>query len=375
MARRATLRLRTEPAMPKPRPPYLQRQVTRHGTTVWYVRQRPHPRIRIPGDYGSPQFMAAYQAAIAGTTPPAPSAPRPHSVAWLVARYRDSMAWSALSLATRRQREAYLAALVKKVGQHPLTEITRAAVVAGRDQRRDRPNAARHVIATLRGMFKWALEAGLAVSDPTQGVAIPRQTVEGFAVWPAEWRAAFEARWPLGTRQRLAYEVLLQTGLRRGDAVRLGRPHLQGDLATLRTEKTGESVSILINARLREAIQRGPCGDLTFIAGVRGRPMDKASFGTWFRGACRAAGVPGSAHGLRKARATELAERGASEHELDALFGWKDGKMARHYTRNANRLKLAVGLLERTEPKANIYALTGREGEGSSAKPHDKSST
>jgi hypothetical protein len=40
--------------MPRPRPPHLQRQVSRHGKTVWYVRIGKGPRIRIHSPFGSP---------------------------------------------------------------------------------------------------------------------------------------------------------------------------------------------------------------------------------------------------------------------------------------------------------------------------------
>lgn len=43
---------------------------------------------------------------------------------------------------------------------------------------------------------------------------------EGFAVWTDADVAACRARWPLGTRRRLAFEVLRETGLRRGAATR-----------------------------------------------------------------------------------------------------------------------------------------------------------
>jgi integrase len=69
--------------------------------------------------------------------------------------------------------------------------------------------------------------------------------------------------------------------------------------------------------------------------------MTKESFGNWFREACKAAGVPGAAHGLRKAAATRLADSGATEAELEAIFGWRGGRMASLYTRNADRIKLA----------------------------------
>jgi len=43
---------------------------------------------------------------------------------------------------------------------------------------------------------------------------------------------------------------------------------------------------------------------------------------------------------LRKIGATRAANNGASERELDALFGWIGGGMASLYTRNADRARL-----------------------------------
>jgi hypothetical protein len=50
--------------MPRPRPPHLHRETTRHRKSVWYVRIGKGKRVRIPGEYGSPEFMAAYDDAI-----------------------------------------------------------------------------------------------------------------------------------------------------------------------------------------------------------------------------------------------------------------------------------------------------------------------
>ncbi len=90
-------------------------------------------------------------------------------------------------------------------------------------------------------------------------------------------------------------------GLRRGDAVRLGRAHTRDGIATIKTEKSGFTVTVTlpISPALAATLAAGPCGDLTFITGESGRPLTKESFGNEFRKACRAAGVPGSAHGVR----------------------------------------------------------------------------
>lgn len=56
----------------------------------------------------------------------------------------------------------------------------------------------------------------------------------------------YERHWPIGTKERVWLGVLLYTGLRRGDAVRLGRQHVRDGVATIRTEKTGVTVTIPI---------------------------------------------------------------------------------------------------------------------------------
>ena len=56
--------------MARPRPPHLQRGSSRHGKTIWFVQlKRGAPKIRIRGEYGSPEFEAAYHAAIAASPP------------------------------------------------------------------------------------------------------------------------------------------------------------------------------------------------------------------------------------------------------------------------------------------------------------------
>ena len=200
----------------------------------------------------------------------------------------------------------------------------------------------------MRGLFRWARRAGLLKNDPTEGVQnLPHKRSEGFIAWTEDHVAKYEARWPIGTRQRVWLDVLLYTGLRRGDAVRLGRQHVRDGVATIRTAKNGVEVTLPILNVLAETLVAGPCGDLSFIAGANGQPLTKESFGNLFREACKEAGVPGSAHGVRKIAATRAANAGATEAELMAIFGWTDHQMAAHYTRTANRRRLASQAIEK----------------------------
>src|SRR5580704_12327797 len=99
----------------------------------------------------------------------------------------------------------------------------------------------------MRGLFRWAVEAGLVKVDPTAGVSDPSfPASEGFPIWTEDDAAAYEKHWPIGTRQRVWFDVLLYTGLRRGDAVRLGRQHVRSGVATLHTEKSKFKVEVTL---------------------------------------------------------------------------------------------------------------------------------
>jgi integrase len=93
---------------------------------------------------------------------------------------------------------------------------------------------------------------------------------------------------------------------------------------------------------LARALDAVPPGQPTYLVTEFGRPFAVAGFGNWFSDRCREAGLTGcSAHGLRKAAAARLAEAGATEAELMAVFGWEKADMATLYTRAARRDRMA----------------------------------
>jgi integrase len=336
--------------MPRPRPPYLSYEVTRHGRPVWYVR-RNGKRIRLRAEFGTPEFDMEYRAAIAGE-PLKSKASNEGTLAWLIERYRETAVWSQLSAATRRQRENIFLHVIETAGTQPITKITTASIVAGRERRAATPAQARNFLDAMRGLFRWATDTRMVKADPTISVKSPsRKKGPGFRPWTEDDVAAYERCWPIGTRQRVWLHVLLYTGLRRGDAVCLGRQHVRDGIATIKTEKSGYTVTVTLPIldALAETLVAGPCGDLTFIAGENGHPLTKESFGNLFRDACRAAGVSGSAHGVRKIAATRSANAGATVAQLEAIFGWQGGTMASLYTREADRRRLAIEAMHTLE--------------------------
>lgn len=315
---------------------------------AWYVRVKRAPLVRLHAEYGTDAFWDEYRAAIAGTPIPK-TKPNSNSLQWLYDRYRESQKWSGLSRATRRQRENILGRVMLKSGHEAFASIDSSDIEAGKDARKDTPAQARNYLDAMKGLFRWAKANNHVTVDPTAGVETPQRPrgTSGFPVWDEADVAAYRKKWPLGTRQRVWFEVLLGTGLRRGDAVMAGKQHIKDGAITLATEKTGMVVYCQIHPPLAKALKAGPTAGLTFICGEKGEPLTKESFGNVFREACNLAGVKKSAHGLRKLAATMDADAGYSDRELEAKYGWTGGFMASLYTRTANRKRLAQAAAKR----------------------------
>jgi integrase len=334
---------------PKKLKPHLHHEIDRLKRPFWCVRIGHGRRIRLRSEFGSAAFWGEYDAALLALDRPRQRAGHAHGTfAHALASYRKSIAWQSLALKTRSQRNSSVFNPIEaKLGKSRLVDWKPADIAAGRDARK--PSVAKAYLAALRGLFRWALENGLIRSDPTAGLRVRLPASDGHAPWTEAEVAAYRARWPLGTRQRLALELLLQTGLRIGDAVRVGPSDVVAGVMRLATEKTGERVSLAISEALAEAIEAGPVGTSTFITGPSGGAITKHTGGLWISTWAKEAGVIGkSAHGLRKAAAIEMAHAGWTERELESFFGWRGGGMASLYTQAADRERLSLQATART---------------------------
>ena len=156
--------------MPRPRPPHLLREVSRHGTVRWVVRIDHGPRIPIPGEYGSPDFMAAYHAAIRGETRVSKPRADDKSLRFLAERWQASSAWAETKPATRQKRTEILRHVLETAGVAPYKSVTKAAIVAGRERRAKTPAAANNFLAVMRALLKWAVDNDFLDASPTDGV-------------------------------------------------------------------------------------------------------------------------------------------------------------------------------------------------------------
>jgi integrase/recombinase XerD len=230
------------------------------------------------------------------------------------------------------------------------------------NQKSNTPFAQRNFLNSLRAMFKWAVEEGRIPEDPTIGVTRRKIKSTGYRTWSEQQIAQYQQRHPLGTMARLAIELLVATGARHGDVVRLGPQHMldggiTGKRISFDQSKTKGTVSFPLHPDFLEALSAMPAlnvaplaATMTFMATTHGRPFKTAaSFGNWFRERCDEAGLPigFSAHGLRKATARRLAELGCTAHQISAVTGHTTLSEVERYTKEANRERMGEDAIKR----------------------------
>jgi len=119
------------------------------------------------------------------------------------------------------------------------------------------PGVARVFLASLTTLMNFAVETGVREDNPCTGIKRPKLSKEGRLTWSEEDIAAFEARHPVGSSARLALALLLHTGQRLSDVIKLGR-QLRAGCVELRQQKTGAALTIPIHGELQSIIAATP---------------------------------------------------------------------------------------------------------------------
>ncbi|OWR18813.1 integrase [Brevundimonas diminuta] len=204
------------------------------------------------------------------------------------------------------------------------------------------------MLKVLRSVMRFAMERGLISVDPTMGVRMLKHQTSGFHTWTEDEIAMFEAHWPLGSKQRLGFDLLLYTAQRSDDVRQMTVHQIARDRVTVRQGKTGQLIDIPQHPRLQASLAASAIGHLVVLTTQHGKMYTPNGFGNWIKDAAVKAGLPHcSAHGLRKAQSRRLAEAGCSTHEIAAITGHQSLKEIERYTREANRRGLADGAMKR----------------------------
>jgi integrase len=323
---------------------FVKAYVDRHGKARHYFRQPGGKPVALPGLPGSDEFMAAYAAALANTprTEVAARRTRAGSINAMVVGYLGSAAFAGLAPISKQQYRQILERMRKDYGDLSITMLKRKHVMRMLDTKAATPSAARDFLRCLRLLIKYALDISVIADDPTTGIRVKVKS-DGYRSWTEDEITTFQNAYPLGTKQRLALELLLNTAARCADTVKLGRGHVRNGELQYVQQKTGRAVVITITAELAEAINAAaPSQHVVFLINERGRAYGAAGFSQMFVRWCREAGLKGlSAHGLRKAACRRMAEAGCTAPQIAAVSGHASLEEVQRYIDAADRAKLA----------------------------------
>jgi integrase len=323
---------------------YLMRDRDRHGTPRYYVRVPGRKKVRLRETPGSEEFLAAYAAAMAGVSQS--DKPGQGSFRALCILYYGSPSFRGLDVSTQGWQRRALDGIAVKHGGKPVRLMQARHVRKIRDEILETPAAANLRVKALKAMFAWAVEEEEAPHDPTLGVKKIRYVTRGHNTASADEIEQYKKRHKVGTKARLAFDLLRYTTGRREDIPLLGPGHVKGGRIKFRQQKNKDrkpiDVDLPLHPELAASIKATPSGHMTFLVTDYGKAYTTAGFGNAMRDWFNQANLPHlSAHSCRKGTAAELAEGGASPHEIMAVTGHTTLEQVEVYTRDARKKKLA----------------------------------
>jgi hypothetical protein len=285
--------------MPPKLPRHVEKNVVKNHVYLSF-RIGKGPRIRLPSDPKSKEFAVAYAAALSGKVgEPKLKRDAPGTIGaliedWLKTKFRN--------LKSPASRSGYLSRMNRIREDHG--HRTASGMTKGNIERlflgplAETPGAALDTLKKLRILIKHAMGLQWIEHDPSKG--IPRPKGKEIRAWTDAEMTIFEKRWPIGTKQRTAYAIMLYQGRACIDAHFATWPEVESGVYV--RQKTGVTAYPGVVRELKEALAAWPQTDVTVIVTQWGEPHSVKGFGQFMRDAIEAAGLPLDCkpHGLQR---------------------------------------------------------------------------
>ncbi|ATU91413.1 site-specific integrase [Phyllobacterium zundukense] len=318
--------------------PYIEYNPNRHGKDRYYFRFDGKRICRLPDDPHSEEFTVEYWKARNGLDAPEKTytekqvlakVARPGTFHYLCSHYLQSKAFLFANM--------------------PLEALDAENIEKLRDRKKETPFAADERLKVLRQIFeagKAAKPKPLVKVNTAKLVSPFRAQTDGHATMRDDDIAQYVKHHGKESKAVLGLTILMFTGVRVSDLAAIGPQHRRGDLLTFRVfkgrNKHPTTLQIPVHPILDAVLSLHPVKGLTYMVTEYDRPFSIKGLGNrvsdWFT----QAGLPHlSAHSVRKGLATNMAENEATDLMLEGMFGWKDAKTSKIYTRNARRARLA----------------------------------
>ena len=318
----------------------------RHGKARYRFRRKGFAQYLFKHAPGTEGFRQEYRACIDGLAAERiePGAERvmPGTFDDLISRYYRSPDFLDPGARTQEVYRGVIERWRVKYGKAKVRDLEAKHVSAMMAKMLPHRTAANMLRKRLRALMHFGIREGMATVNPVEATRPYKIESTGFHTWSEEEIAAYGARHPIGTKARLALDLMLWTGQRGGDARVMGPQNIRNKRLVVTQEKTGATVSLPILAPLVESIMATKSGALVFLVSEHGKPFSRKGFGNKMRQWCNEAGLPHcSAHGLRKAAARRFAEAGCSNQQIKSWTGHTTDSEVARYTAAADQQSLS----------------------------------
>lgn len=358
---------------------YVEFKPNRYGKPRYYFRFKGE-RTRLPDNYGSAEFMQVYWNIRNGINQPEaveeepaqfvlPKIPTPNTVQHLFHVYKHHQNFLDLDATTQAKRRSIMDKMMleplsptngKLFGCMPLANFNETAIETLRDRKKAVPFAADERLKVLRQVMEVGIKENLIKTNYALLVPSFRKPTDGHETMRFEEMKQYISHHGIESKAALALTIMKYTGVRVSDLVLLGPQHRRKNSKGEEVlefpqfkgrNKHPQILKIKLHPYLKHMLDMHKMTGFTYLVTDFGKPFASAkSLGNRVSDWMRQAGLPHlSAHSVRKGVATNVAENEATDHMLEAMFGWRDAKTSKIYTRKAQRDKLAAQGVDRID--------------------------
>ena len=321
---------------------YINEYVDSTGKIRRYFRRDGKQYGSIPGEVASAEFMEAYQSYLAQDPPKAPPRRHPDSLSQAICDFYASRMFTDLKPNTKAAYRSVLDAVEEVHGHRSASTMTAEhaeKIITKIGQ--SRPGMGNLTRSAMRRVFKLAVRNKRRSDNPF--LAIEPYEIGEHHTWTEGELKQFQDFWRLGTRERLAFDLLLYTGQRVGDVANMKRAEIVDGMIHVIQQKTGAELWVPIHPNLTASMKAYKVAGMNLIGDPAGRPIKRFTLSHLIRHAVKKAGLPSRCvpHGLRKACLRRLAEGGGTAKELASISGHKTLREIARYTDAADQKTLA----------------------------------
>ncbi|WP_191090064.1 site-specific integrase [Histidinibacterium aquaticum] len=335
--------------------PYLSRKVIRGRRRVFFrktwlengKRRERYVEIQHPED--SPEFDREYWKLRSGQSERLKPGRATHTYGELIRSYRRSSAYLTRAPATRKKYDDVLEALLEKNATKDVRKTTRSQVRAIHEKYAATPRKADWQIQVIKLLFNFAIqELDWPMTNPAAGISLFGTSKE-HEPWP-EWLQkaydnAAQARDDVhGQRALIARHLGCGTGQRPSDLVSMEWDHFDGEYMAVVQDKTKTRLWVYCPTFLRNFLESVPRTGRFILAKNLTEPLTYWQMASAFQKVRGALGHKAESyvmHGWRFTAATELAEAGCSDAEIQSVTGHKSLAMVQKYRGRAQQKLLS----------------------------------